>query len=78
MPQVTFAPLPVLQEGEGLEGENVFHNEVTISIVDGENSWIEVQRKKKNRKKKDNCDGKQNKQQKQNFVCFGDIWYQEP
>jgi hypothetical protein len=61
-----------------LEGENVLRNEVTINIVNNENSWTVVQRKKKNKKKRDSGDKKWNKQQKENFVCFGDIWYQEP
>jgi len=74
MPQISFDPLPILKEGEGLE-EN---EEVSISIVDGHNSWTVVQRKKKNKKKKDNLIEKWTKQQKENFVRFGDIWYQEP
>jgi hypothetical protein len=74
MPQVSFQPLPVLKEGEGLE-EN---DDVTISIVDGQNSWTQVQRKKKNKKRKNHLSEKWNKQQKENFVKvhFGDIWYQ--
>ncbi len=74
MPQITFDPLPVLKEGEGLE-EN---ENLAISIVDGHNSWTAVQRKKKNKKKKDNLSEKWTKQQKENFEQFGDIWYQEP
>ncbi len=35
-----------------------------------------VQRKKKKKKKKDELREKWTKQQKENFVCFGDIWYQ--
>ncbi len=49
-----------------------------ISIVDGHNSWTVVQRKKKNKKKKDNLSEEWTKQQRENFECFGDIWYQEP
>jgi hypothetical protein len=74
MPQVSFQPLPVLQGGEGLE-EN---DDVTISMVNGENSWTLVQRKKKKKKKKDNLSEKWTKQQKEDFMRFGDIWYQEP
>jgi hypothetical protein len=75
MPQISFDPLPVLKEGEGLE-EN---EEVAISIVDGHNTWTVVQRKKKNsKKKKDSLSEKWTKQQKENFVHFGDIWQQEP
>jgi hypothetical protein len=48
MPQVSFQPLPVLQEGEGLEENDDF----TINIVDGHSSWTLVQRKNKNKKKK--------------------------
>jgi hypothetical protein len=74
MPQISFDPLPVLKEGEGLE-EN---ENLAISIVDGHNSWTVVQRKKKNKKKKDSLSEKWTKQQRQNFERFGDIWYQEP
>ncbi len=49
MPQITFDPLPVLKEGEGLE-EN---DNVAINIVDEHNSWTVVRRNKKNKKKKD-------------------------
>jgi hypothetical protein len=63
MPQITFDPLPVLKEGEGLE-EN---ENLAISIVDGHNSWTVVQRKKKNKKKKDDLSEKWTKQQRQNF-----------
>jgi hypothetical protein len=74
MPQITFDPLPVLKEGEGLE-EN---ENLAISIVDGHNSWTLVKRKKKNKRKKDDLSEKWTKQQKENFERFGDIWYQEP
>jgi hypothetical protein len=74
MPQIAFDPLPVLKEGEGLE-EN---ENLAISIVDGHNSWMLAKRKKKNKRKKDNLSDKWTKQQKENFECFGDIWYQEP
>jgi hypothetical protein len=39
--QVTFDLLPVFQEGEGLENEN---EEMTINIVNDNNSWTLVQR----------------------------------
>ncbi len=74
MPQISFDPLPVLKEGEGFEE----HDNVAINIVDGHNSWTVVRRKKKNKKKKDTLSEKWNKQQKENFMHFGDIWYQEP
>ncbi len=73
MPQISFDPLPVLKEGEGLE-EN---EDVAISIVDGHNSWTVVHRKKKNKNEKDSLSEKWTKQPKENFVHFGDIWYQE-
>jgi hypothetical protein len=73
-PQISFDPLPVLKEGEGLE-EN---ENLAISIVDGHNSWTVVQRRKKNKRKKDNLSEKWTKQQRENFERFGDIWYQEP
>ncbi len=69
MPQISFDPLPVLKEGEGLE-EN---EDVAISIVDGRNSWTVVQRRKTNKKKKDTLSEKWTKQQKDNFEHFGDI-----
>ncbi len=74
MPQITFDPLPVLKEGEGLE-EN---DNVAINIGDEHNSWTVVRRKKKKKKKKDTLSEKWTKQQKENFERFGDIWYQEP
>jgi hypothetical protein len=74
MPQITFDPPPVLKEGEGLE-EN---DNVAINIVDEHNSWTVARRNKKKKKKKDTSSEKWNKQQKQNFERFGDIWYQEP
>ncbi len=70
MPQVSYAPLPVLNEGGDLE-EN---NDVAINIVDEHSSWTVV---KKNKKKfLDKL--KWNKQQRKNFEQFGDPWYQEP
>ncbi len=74
MPQLTFDPLPILKEGEGLE-EN---DNIAINIVDKHNSWTVVRRKKKKKKKKDTLSEKWTKQQKENFERFGDIWYQEP
>jgi hypothetical protein len=38
MPQVTFQPLPVLQEGEGLEEEEIekdINSSVTVNFVTG-------------------------------------------
>jgi hypothetical protein len=70
MPQVSYALLPVLNEGGDLE-EN---NDVAINIVDEHSSWTVV---KKNKKKFSNK-LKWNKQQKKNFEQFGDPWYQEP
>jgi hypothetical protein len=46
MPQVTFQPLPVLEDDEI---ENDINNSVTVNFVNGEDSWTLVQRcKKKN------------------------------
>jgi hypothetical protein len=70
MPQISFDPLPVLKEGEGFE-EN---DNVAINIVDGHNSWTVVRRKKKNKNKKDTLSEKWTKQQKENFIRFGDIY----
>jgi hypothetical protein len=74
MPQISFDPLPVLKEGKGFE-EN---DNIAINIVDGHNSWTVVRQKKKNKNKKDTLSEKWTKQQKENFMRFGDIWYQEP
>jgi hypothetical protein len=74
MSQVSFQLLPVLKEGEGLE-EN---DDVTISIIDKQNSWTVVHRWKKNMKnQKDSLSEKWTKQQRQNFERFGDILYEE-
>ncbi len=72
MPQISAAPLPVLNEGEDLE-EN---EDVAINIVDEHSSWTVVKKKKKNKKYSDAV--KWTKQQKKNFEQFGDPWYQEP
>jgi hypothetical protein len=72
MPQISYAPLPVLNEGGDLE-EN---NDVAINIVDEHSSWTVVKKKKPNKKFSNNL--KWNKQQKKNFEQFGDPWYQEP
>jgi hypothetical protein len=56
MPQVTFHPLPVLQEGEGLEvdrNENEMNEGITVNYIEGDNSWTLVQRFKKKKVKKD-------------------------
>jgi hypothetical protein len=81
LPQVTFQPLPVLQEGEGLEVDSneIDTNEgITVNFVDRDNSWTLVQRRKKKKVKKDNKSEKWNVQQKKNFECFGDIYQAEP
>ncbi len=81
MPQVTFQPLPVLQEGEGLEEEEIGNDStqgVTVNFVTGEDSWTLVQRRKKNKKDKNNKNEKWNAQQKRNFVRYGDIYQGEP
>jgi hypothetical protein len=68
MAQVAFHPLPVWQDGEGLEvEENKANDGVTINIINRPNSWTLVQRKKQNRKKKENKSQKWNKQQRENF-----------
>ena len=80
MPQVTFHPLPVLQEGEGLEEEDENDNaqNVTVNFVTGEDSWTLVQRRKKNKKDKNNKNEKWNAQQLRNFLTHGDIYRGEP
>ncbi len=69
MPQVTFQPLPVLQEGEELEEEEIekdINSSVTVNFVTGEDSWILVQWCKKNKVIKDSKNEKWNVQQRQN------------
>ncbi len=81
MPQAMFQPLPVLHEGEGLEEEEIekdITGSVTVNFVAGEDSWTLVQRRKKNRVKKDNKNEKWNAQHRQNFERFGDIYRGEP
>jgi hypothetical protein len=81
IPQVTFQPLPVLQEGEGLEEEEIGNDgtqSVTVNFVTGEDSWTLVQRRKKNKKDKNNKNKKWNAQQKRNFVRYWDIYRGEP
>jgi hypothetical protein len=81
LPQVTFQPLPVLQEGEGLEVDRseINTNEgITVNFVDGDSSWTFVQRRKKKKVKKDNKSEKWNGQQKENFICFSDIYQGVP
>jgi hypothetical protein len=77
MPQVTLQPLPVLQEGEGLQEGNAHHNnkDVTINILSDNESWMVVRCKKL---KKDSKSDDWTKQQKQKYECFSDIWYEYP
>ncbi len=80
-PQVTFQPLPVLQEGEGLEEEEIENDNaqsVTVNFVTGEDSWTLVQKRKKKRTNKNNKSEKWNAQQRRNFVRYGDIYQGEP
>jgi hypothetical protein len=67
MPQVTFYLLPIPEGGEGLQEENE-DNQLTINILNDEEGWTIVRRKKKKNKqaKTDKSDG-WNKQQKINF-----------
>jgi hypothetical protein len=51
---------------------------VTINFVNGEESWILVQKMKEKESEKDNKDEKWNKQQQENLQRFGDIYKQEP
>jgi hypothetical protein len=81
LPQVTFQPLPVLQEGEGLEVDKseIDTNEgITVNFVDRDSSWTLVQRRKKKKVKRDNKSEKWNAQQKENFKCFSDIYQGVP
>ncbi len=67
MPQVTFHPLPIPEGREGLQEENE-DNQLPINILNDEEGWTIVCRKKKKKKqaKTDKSDG-WNKQQKINF-----------
>jgi hypothetical protein len=77
MPQVTFEPLPIFQRGEGLEVDDNLNEGITVNYVDADNSWTLVQRRKKNQIKRHAQDEKWNKQQKENFLRFGDIYQSE-
>ncbi len=72
MPQISYDPLPVLNEGGDLE----VNSDVAINIVDEHSSWTVVKKKRQNKKFWNTL--KWNKQQKKNFEQFGDPWYQEP
>ncbi len=61
-----------------IEGENEANDGVTINIVNRQDSWTLVQKRKQNKKKKYTKSKKWNRQQRENFECFGNIWYQEP
>ncbi len=66
-PQITFQPLPVLQEGEGLEEEEIRNDDtqsVTVNFVTGEDSWTLVQSRKKKKTNKNNKNERWNAQQK--------------
>ncbi len=78
MPQVTFEPLPIFQWGEGLEVDDNLNEGITVNYVDADNSWTLVQRCKKKQTKRNNQDKRWNKQQKENFLRFGDIYQGEP
>ena len=78
MPQVTFEPLPIFQRGEGLEVDDNLNEGITVNYVDADNSWTLVQRRKKKQTRKNNQEERWNKQQKENFLRFGDIYRGEP
>jgi hypothetical protein len=78
MPQVTFEPLPIFQRGEGLEVDDNLNEGITVNYVDADNSWTLVQRRKKKQTRKNNQEERWNKQQKENFLRFGDIYQGEP
>ncbi len=81
MPQVAFHPLHVLQEWEGLEYEEI-ENEVndgeTVNFINRDESWTLVQRCKKKKVKRDDKNEKWNKQQKENFQQFVNMYQGEP
>jgi hypothetical protein len=50
---------------------------ITVNYVDADNSWMLVQRRKKKQTRKNNQEERWNKQQKENFLRFGDIYQGE-
>ncbi len=77
MPQVVFEPLPVFERGEGLEADNTINEGITINYVDEDNSWTLVQKRKKKKTKQNDQEKRWNTQQRENFLCFGDIYKAE-
>jgi hypothetical protein len=77
MPQVTFEPLPIFQQGEGLEVDDNLNEGITVNYFDADNSWTLVQRRKKKQTRKNTQEERWNKQQKENFLRFGDIYQSE-
>jgi hypothetical protein len=60
------------------EIEKDINSSVTVNFFTGKDSWTLVQRRKKNKVKKDNKKEKWNAQQRQNFEWFGDRYRGEP
>jgi hypothetical protein len=77
MPPVAFKPLPIFERGEGLEADNTINEGITINYIDADNSWTLVQKRKKKKTKQDGQEKRWNAQQKENFLCFGDIYRSE-
>jgi hypothetical protein len=57
-----------------LEVDNETNEGITVNYVDADNSWTLVQRRKKRKVKRDSQEEKWNAQQRENFLCFGDIY----
>ncbi len=56
------------------KNKNEVNDGVTINFVNGEDSWMLVQKCEKNEPKRDNKNEKWKKQQKENLQWFGDIY----
>ncbi len=61
-----------------MEVDDNLNEDITVNYVDADNSWTLVQRCKKKQTKRNNQEEKWNKQQKENFLRFGDIYQGEP
>jgi hypothetical protein len=60
-----------------LEVDDNLNEGITVNYVNADNSWTLVQMRKKKQTRKNNQEERWNKQQKENFLRFGDIYQGE-
>ncbi len=60
-----------------MEIDDNLNEGITVNFVDADNLWTLVQRRKKKQTRKNNQEERWNKQQKENFLRFGDIYQGE-